>query len=90
MSSETYTFERIAMTMYPSASAGLDWRRSRACESGACIMVARNEDSVVFGNTTDPDGPTYSYTTTEWPALSRFLDIALPMIPRPINPIFDT
>jgi predicted secreted Zn-dependent protease len=54
------------MTMYPSVSAKLDWHRSRACEGGACIMVARDGDSVVFGNTTDPDGATYSYTTTEW------------------------
>jgi predicted secreted Zn-dependent protease len=54
------------MTMYPSASARLDWRRSRACEGGACIMVARDEERVVFGNTTEPDGPTYSYTAAEW------------------------
>jgi predicted secreted Zn-dependent protease len=54
------------MTMYPSALARLDWRRSRACEGGACIMVARDGDSVVFGNTTDPSGSTYSYTTAEW------------------------
>ncbi len=54
------------MTMYPSASAKLDWRWSRACEGGACIMVARDKDLVVFGNTTAPGGPTYSYTTAEW------------------------
>jgi hypothetical protein len=31
-------------------------------------MVAHDSDKdlVVFGNTTDPEGPTYSYTTTEW------------------------
>ena len=54
------------MAMYPSASANLDWRRSRACEGGACIMVARDDDKIVFGNTTDPEGPVYSYTAAEW------------------------
>jgi hypothetical protein len=29
-------------------------------------MVARDGESVVFGNTTDPNGSTYSYTTAEW------------------------
>jgi hypothetical protein len=29
-------------------------------------MVARNGDSVIFGNTTNPGGATYSYTTAEW------------------------
>jgi hypothetical protein len=29
-------------------------------------MVARDEERVVFGNTTEPDGPTYSYTAAEW------------------------
>ena len=61
-----HTFERIPMVMYPSASANLDWRWSRACEGGACIKVARDKDSVVFGNTTDPGGPTHSYSTAEW------------------------
>jgi transcriptional regulator with XRE-family HTH domain len=59
-------FERISMAMYPSAPANLDWRRPRACEGGACIMVARDKDSVVFGNTTDPGGPAYAYSTAEW------------------------
>jgi hypothetical protein len=29
-------------------------------------MVARHGDSVVFGNTTKPDGPVFAYTRTEW------------------------
>jgi len=29
-------------------------------------MVARNGDSVVFGNTTRPNGPVYTYTRAEW------------------------
>jgi hypothetical protein len=29
-------------------------------------MVARYEDSVLFGNTSQPDGPTLAYTRAEW------------------------
>jgi hypothetical protein len=29
-------------------------------------MVARQGESVIFGNTTQPDGPTYIYTRNEW------------------------
>lgn len=54
------------MAIYTLTSADLDWRRSRACEGGACIIVARDEDLVVFANSTDPGGPAYSYTMAEW------------------------
>ena len=54
------------MTAYPSAPGDLEWRVSRTCEGGACVMVARRGDSVVFGNTSQPDGPVYVYTTAEW------------------------
>jgi len=54
------------MTIYRSAPGDLDWRVSRTCDSGACIMVARRGDSVVFGNTTKPDGPIFAYTRAEW------------------------
>jgi len=29
-------------------------------------MVARQGDSVFFGNTRHPDGPVYTYTRAEW------------------------
>ncbi len=54
------------MPEYKSGAGDLDWRISRTCESGACIIVARQGDSVVFGNTIHPHGPTYAYTATEW------------------------
>lgn len=54
------------MSMSPSAPPGLDWHVSQKCEGGACIMVARQGDSVIFGNTNDPDGPVYMYTRAEW------------------------
>lgn len=54
------------MTLYPSAPGGLSWRVSRTCEGGACVMVARDGDSVVFGNTSQPEGPVFAYTRAEW------------------------
>ncbi len=54
------------MFKLPMPSSDLDWRVSRACEGGQCIMVARDGDSVVFGNTANRGGLTYSYTTAEW------------------------
>jgi predicted secreted Zn-dependent protease len=54
------------MSAYPSAPGDLDWRVSQRCEGGACIMVARKGDSVIFGNTQDPNGPVYAYTASEW------------------------
>ena len=54
------------MSANPSVPGDLDWRVSRTCEGGACIMVASHDDSVVFGNTNHPNGPVYTYTRAEW------------------------
>ena len=54
-----------SMTIYPSAPGDLNWHVSRTCDSGACIMVARYGDSVVFGNTSQ-SGPICTYTLAEW------------------------
>ena len=54
------------MAMYPSVSADLSWRKSRTCDGGACVIVARHGDSVVFGSTMQPNGPVYVYTEAEW------------------------
>jgi predicted secreted Zn-dependent protease len=48
-----------------TAPGDLDWRVSRTCDSGACVMVARDGEVIVFGNTTEP-GSTITYTTHEW------------------------
>ena len=56
------------MTVYPSAPGDLNWRISRTCDGGACVMVARHGDSVVFGDSSQPNGPVYAYTRTEWTA----------------------
>ena len=54
------------MAMHPSAPEDLNWRVSSICDSGACIMVARHGDMVLFGNTSRPGGPARSYTLAEW------------------------
>lgn len=56
------------MSIYPSAPGDLKWRFSSVCDGGACVMVARHGDSVVLGNTSQPDGPVYIYTRAEWGA----------------------
>lgn len=54
------------MTVHPSPPGNLNWRFSRTCEGGACVMVARHGDSVLFSNGSQPDGPVYLYTVDEW------------------------
>ena len=42
------------MTVHPSAPGDLKWHVSLTCDGGACVMVARDGDSVVFGNGAQP------------------------------------
>jgi len=44
----------------------LDWRVSRTCESGACIAVARQGESVLIRNSYIPDSPVSEFTAEEW------------------------
>ncbi len=46
--------------------ADLDWRVARLCDGGACVRVARRGDSILIGNTNDPEGPVGEFTTDEW------------------------
>jgi hypothetical protein len=54
------------MSYYESRPEGLDWRVSRTCEGGACVAVARDGESVLIGNSSDPDGPVSAFTADEW------------------------
>lgn len=54
------------MPAYESVSGSLDWHVSSTCESGACIRVARLGESILIGNTSDPEGPVSEFTTEEW------------------------
>ena len=53
------------MSLAPSAPGDLPWRAA-PCEGGACIMVARQGDAVVFGNTKRPGDLGSSYSLAEW------------------------
>ena len=52
--------------MHFSAPGDLKWHMSRTCDGGACVKVARDGDSVLFGTTSQPDGPVIAYTRAEW------------------------
>ncbi len=54
------------MSIYASAAGDLDWRVSRTCDAGACIKVARSGESVIIGNTNNPEGPFSEFTAYEW------------------------
>jgi predicted secreted Zn-dependent protease len=56
------------MSENPVASADLDWRISRACDSGACVGVARQGESVLIKNTSDPEAPISLFSKEEWTA----------------------
>lgn len=43
-----------------------EWRVSRTCDSGACVGVARQGESILIANTTIPDGPIAQFTSDEW------------------------
>jgi hypothetical protein len=54
------------MAAYEPAQGGLDWRVSRTCESGACVAVARSGESILIGNSNEPDAPVSVFTIDEW------------------------
>ncbi|HKT05847.1 MAG TPA: DUF397 domain-containing protein [Rugosimonospora sp.] len=44
------------------------WRRSRRCESGACVEVARAHGGYAVRDAKDPDGPVLAFTPGAWEA----------------------
>jgi predicted secreted Zn-dependent protease len=70
------------MSNSPVASGYFDWRISSRCDSGACVGVARQGESVLVGNTSDPEAPVSRFTRQEWHAfvagvkLGEFDDLA--------------
>ena len=70
------------MSTNPVASGDFNWRIASQCESGGCVGVARHEDFVVIGNSSDPEAPVSRFTRQEWQAfiagvkLGDFDDIA--------------
>ncbi|MGB6577510.1 MAG: DUF397 domain-containing protein [Streptosporangiaceae bacterium] len=45
---------------------GLVWRRSSACESGACVEVATTDDAVMVRNSANPGGMVVTLRHEEW------------------------
>jgi len=54
------------MSVSKPASRGLDWHVSRTCDGGACVAVARSGESVLIGNSSNPDIPVSEFTIGEW------------------------
>jgi hypothetical protein len=54
------------MPVYKTSPGELTWLVSRTCDSGACVIAARQGDSVVLGNSSQPGGPVSVYTRAEF------------------------
>ena len=54
------------MSENTQALGDMDWRVSRTCDSGACVGVARQGESVFIANTSNPESPVSTFTTDEW------------------------
>jgi hypothetical protein len=44
----------------------LAWRKSRRCESNACVEWARTENGVALRDSKDPHGPVLHFSSPEW------------------------
>jgi hypothetical protein len=46
----------------------LQWRRSRRCDSGACVEVAMSDDcgEIAIRDSKDPDGACLIFAAEEW------------------------
>lgn len=60
------TEERLVEISSTAPIDKIDWRISRSCNGGACIMVARDGDNLLIGNSKTPNGAVYTYTRREW------------------------
>ena len=54
------------MTASPSAQVDLEWRKSRTCDGGACVVVSRQGDSILIANSGQITGPFNAFTRAEW------------------------
>ncbi|HET8684598.1 MAG TPA: DUF397 domain-containing protein [Micromonosporaceae bacterium] len=51
-----------------TSPAAPDWRRSRRCESSACIEAALVGSDVAVRDSKHPDGPVLRFSLAEWDA----------------------
>jgi hypothetical protein len=42
------------------------WRKSTKCDSASCVEVARVDNGVMLRDSKDSDGPTLTFSRTEW------------------------
>lgn len=61
------------MLWHPVAMADDGMRREwhSACESGECIQVCFEDQTVLMRGSRDPDGPMLTFTLQEWQAFSE-------------------
>lgn len=53
----------------PALQVALDnvsWRVSKQCDGGACVMVGSQAESIIVGNSMQPNGPHVIYTNAAW------------------------
>ena len=44
----------------------LSWRKSQRCDTGACVEVAELPSGVALRDSTVPDGPTLTFSRSDW------------------------
>jgi predicted secreted Zn-dependent protease len=54
------------MAASPSAREDLEWRKSRTCDGGACVVVSRQDESILIANSGQLSGPFNIFTRAEW------------------------
>jgi hypothetical protein len=54
------------MPALPAALDNVSWRVSKRCVDGGCVMVGRQAESILVGNTMQPNGPYIIYTNATW------------------------
>jgi len=52
--------------LIPPTLGSLSWHTARRCDGGNCVRIASSADTIVIGDSKNPDGPTLSYTYAEW------------------------
>ena len=49
-----------------SSPDGLEWRRSKACNGGHCVEVARDGSVIKIRSSAEPDGASIAFNAKEW------------------------
>jgi Domain of unknown function (DUF397) len=47
-------------------AGGLEWRKGKQCESGACIEAAAVDDAVMIRSTANPGSTPFTMSRDEW------------------------